>query len=109
MNTLMLPRWLACLCLLPWLASCGLFQPRPAPPPRTEIIEVPTIAYQPLPGALTAPIPGPPAPPLACRDGAQAVPCVLDALATIPAWQAALDLCNADRRRAAALGVTDGQ
>lgn len=71
---------------------------------------MPVPAYRPLPAALTAPIPAPPAPLLDCRDAnGRAAVCVLDALATIPAWQSALDACNADRRRAAALGATDGQ
>ena len=76
---------------------------------RTEIIAVPSIAYRPLPDALTAPIPLPPPPPRWCkRDGKPAV-CAIDALATIPAWRAALDAANADRHRAAVLGASDGQ
>jgi len=66
--------------------------------------------YTPLPRELTDPIPAPPAPLLFCAlpDGTPAGG-VLDALATIPAWDAALGMCNADRARAAALGKTDGQ
>lgn len=111
MKTPMLLRWLVCLCLLPSLASCGLFARRPAPAPlvRTEVLSVPTIAYRPLPSALTVQLLPPPPPPLLCElDGTAAV-CVLDALATIPAWDAALQACNADRRKAAVLGAANGQ
>lgn len=75
---------------------------------RTEFVEVPVIAYQPLPGVLTAPIPAPPQPPARCTWGEAPAVCVLDALATLPAWEAALGMCNADRRRAASLGRSDG-
>ena len=68
------------------------------------------IAYRPLDSALTSPIPEPPAPPALCIDdrGEPGV-CVLDGLATIPAWRATLQMCNRDRARAAVLGATDGQ
>jgi hypothetical protein len=77
---------------------------------RTELISVPTFAYRQLPDSLTAPIPAPPAPLLNCADG-KGWPevCVIDALATIPAWQATLQLCNGDRAKSALLGTTDGQ
>ena len=109
MTTPMRPRWLACLCLLLLLSSCGLVSRNaPAPLVRTEVLSVPTIAYRPLPAALTAPLPTPPLPPLLCElEGAPAV-CALDALAQIPAWDATVQMCNADRRRAALLGATDG-
>lgn len=67
------------------------------------------MAYRPIPDALTAPIPAPRAPPLLCLlDGSPAF-CVLDALATIPAWDTALQTCNADRATVRTLGKTDGQ
>ncbi|KAB2901267.1 MAG: hypothetical protein F9K31_02460 [Dokdonella sp.] len=73
------------------------------------MVSVPVMVYRPLPAALTAPIPPPPAPPARCTlDGAGAV-CVSDALALLPMWQAALEMCNADRARAALLGRSDGQ
>jgi hypothetical protein len=94
------------------LASCGLLQ-RKAPQPtvtRTELVYVPVPAYKLLPSELTAPIPDPPAPLFTCDDGKGAPRlCVLDALAQIPAYQGALQLCNSDRARAALLGTTDGQ
>lgn len=103
------PRWLASLCLLASLASCGLLPQREPAPTRTEVVTVPAIAYRPVPGVLTAPIPEPAPPPLACTLAGVAAPCVLDALATIQAWRAALELCNADRRKTALLGASDGQ
>lgn len=106
MPTLTAPRSIACLCALLSLASCGLLPQRTPPPTitRTELVQVPVPAYRPLPRELTDPIPEPPAPPFDC-DGRV---CVLDGLVTIPLYQAALDMCNADRRRAALLGATDG-
>lgn len=86
-------------------------QPKPVPAvTRAEIVYVPIPAYTPLPVELTNPIAEPPAPLLGCSDGAgwPAV-CVADALATIPAWRATLQMCNRDRARAAVLGATDGQ
>jgi hypothetical protein len=81
----------------------------PAPPPRTEVLTVPVPAWRPLPDILTAPLLPPPAPPARCvLEGRPAV-CVLDALALLPAWEAQLATCNADRARAALLGATDGQ
>lgn len=110
MKTLLWLRSLACLCLLPWLTSCGLIsRPAPAPLVRAEVLSVPTIAYRKLPDALTDPLLAPPLPPLLCElDGTAAV-CVLDGLAQLPAWQAFGEMCNADRRKAALLGTTDGQ
>ncbi len=112
MKTRNAPRLLASLYVLPLLASCGLLPSKPVQPvvTRTEIVTVSVPAYQPLPSDLTSPIPEPPAPLLACTDsqGRPAV-CVLDALATIPAYQAVIAVCNGDRARAALLGVTDGQ
>lgn len=100
-------RWLACLCALPLLTSCGLIR-RPAVVTRVQTVEVPVIAYRPIPAELTAPIPKPPRPPLLCELDGRAVMCVLDALATIPAWDAAVELCNEDRRKTRLLGGTDG-
>lgn len=109
MMTLNARRWRVCLCVLPLLVSCGLQAPRPTVT-RTEFVTVPIPAYKPLPVTLTAPLPRPPVPLLSCSDSAgwPAV-CVLDALATIPAWDAFADMCNRDRARAALLGTTDGQ
>ncbi len=77
---------------------------------RTEVPTVPVPASPPLPRELTAPIPAPPSPLLDCSDGHGAPAlCVTDALATIPAYQVALETCNRDRARAALLGATDGQ
>jgi len=104
--------WLVCLCAPLWLASCGLLPSTPQLPgiPRTELVYVPVPAYQPLPRAWTDPIPEPPAPLFTCPDETgRAGLCVLDALATIPAYQAALAMCNADRARSALAGATDGQ
>jgi len=70
---------------------------------------VPVMAYRPLPAALTAPIPSPPAPPARCMFGTQPTPCVGDALTLLPMWRAALEMCNADRARADLLGRSDGQ
>lgn len=75
---------------------------------RVQTIEVPVIAYRPIPAELTAPIPKPPRPPLLCELGGVPVMCALDAIATIPAWDAALGLCNADRLKTRLLGETDG-
>lgn len=73
-------------------------------------MRVPEVAYVPLPRELTMPIAAPPAPAALCTDarGAPAV-CVIDALATIPAWRDALGVCNSDRARAGVLGTSDGQ
>lgn len=101
-------RWLLCLCVLPSLIACGLLPKRPAVVTRPEVIEVPMLAYRPLPDALTQPLSPPPAPPRRCQSQGRAVPCVDAVIATIPAWQAILDQCNADRRRSALLGTTDG-
>lgn len=100
--------WLASLYALLLLTGCGLWRPAPTVT-RTEVIAVPSIAYRPLPDALTTPIPAPPSPPLLCEWNGQAAVCVIDALATLPAWRAALEAANADRRRAAILGGSDGQ
>jgi hypothetical protein len=77
---------------------------------RPEIVEVPVTVYRPLPANLTDAIPPPPAPPRRCtsRTGQPAV-CVDDALSVIPAWEAALQIANDDRRRAALLGGGNGQ
>lgn len=93
------------------LAGCGLLPQRSAAPiTRTELVQVPVPAYRPLPHELTDPIAAPPAPLLNCSDGnGWPAICVPDALATIPAYQAALGLCNADRRRAALYGAADAQ
>jgi len=75
---------------------------------RPEIIEVPRVAYRPLPPELTAPIAEPAAPPARCvADGKPAI-CVIDALSVIPAYQAKLRAANSDRASAALLGRTDG-
>ncbi len=63
------------------------------------------IAYRPLDRALTDPLESPARPPARC-DGKI---CADDALATIPAYQAVIATCNADRARAALAGATDGQ
>ena len=76
---------------------------------RPIAIDVPVIAYRPIPDALTAPILAPPRPPLLCELQGVAAVCVLDALATIPAWDAVLQTCNADRLTTRLLGKTDGQ
>ena len=107
MSTRHAPRWLACLCALPLLTSCGLFK-RPAVVTRVQTIEVPVIAYRPIPAALTSPIVKPPRPPLLCELDGASVMCALDVIATIPSWDAAVDLCNADRLKLRLLGVTDG-
>jgi hypothetical protein len=64
-------------------------------------------AYRSMPAELTAPLLAPPAPRLLCLLNGQAAMCLLDALATLPAYEAALQVCNADRRRVALLGATD--
>lgn len=102
------PLWWACLCLLPLLASCGLL-PRKHVVSRPITIELPTLVYRPIPHQLTTPIVPPPQPSLLCVLNGQAAVCVLDALATIPAWDAALQMCNADRSKVRTLGATDGQ
>lgn len=102
------PRWLTCLCALPLLASCGLWQHKPQAPARPTVIEVPVPAYRSLPGTLTDPIPTPPAPPARCMLGGVAAVCVLDGLSLLPMYDAALETCNADRARAALLGRADG-
>jgi hypothetical protein len=76
---------------------------------RPIAIDVPVVAYRPIPDALTAPILKPQRPPLLCNLLGIPTVCVLDALATIPAWDAAVDLCNADRLKTRLLGKTDGQ
>jgi hypothetical protein len=75
----------------------------------SEAIEVPVPAWKPIPDKLTAPILPPPAPPARCVLDGQPAICVLDALATIPLYQADIDQCNADRATTALLGATDGQ
>ncbi len=75
---------------------------------RPEIIEVPRVAYRPLPPALTAPLAEPAAPPARCVVAGAPAICVLDALAMIPLYQAALRTANDDRARAELLGRTDG-
>jgi hypothetical protein len=67
------------------------------------------MVYQPIPDALTAPLLPPPRPSLLCELGGAPAVCVLDALATIPAWDVALQMCNADRVKVRTLGKTDGQ
>ena len=104
MPTLIAPRSIACLCALLSLASCGLLPQRAPVVTRTELVQVPVPAYRPLPHELTDPLAEPPAPLPACGG----LVCVPAALATIPAYQAALGLCNADRARAALYGATDG-
>jgi hypothetical protein len=75
---------------------------------KPEIVEVPRVAYRPLPPELTAPLAEPAMPIARCvADGKPAI-CVIDALATIPLYQAALRTANDDRARAALLGRTDG-
>lgn len=100
-----------CLCALLSLASCGLFQHKPTPVvTRTEIVTVSVPAYKPLPRELTSPLSQPLPPSTDCVDAAgKPAVCVLDALSTIPVYQMLLDVCNADRARAALFGVTDGQ
>jgi len=102
-------RWPLCLFVLLSLASCGLRANKPAVVTRPVTIEVPVIAYRPLPDALTAPLMKPPAPPALCFLDGQSFVCALDALALLPAYDAIVDMCNADRARAALLGRTDGQ
>lgn len=102
-------RWQTCLFALPLLASCGLLPPRKQIVSRPQLIEVPVIAYRQIPDALTAPLLPPPEPPLLCVLNAKASLCVLDALATIPAYQSSLDLCNSDRAKVRMLGKTDAQ
>lgn len=63
-------------------------------------------AWRDMPATLTQPLAEPPAPPLLCMLNKQAVPCLIDAVATIPAYQATLRICNADRRRVDLLGRT---
>lgn len=111
MKTLPALRWLICPFVLLSLASCG----RSATKPTTQIvarpivIDMPVVAYRSLPEALTTPLMKPPAPPAMCVLGEQSFVCALDGLALIPAYDALLDMCNADRARAALLGRTDGQ
>ena len=110
MKTLPALRSLTCLFALLSLASCGLLKSKPVQVVTRPItIEVPVPVYQPLPDALTAPLMKPPAPPALCFLGEQSFVCALDGLAQIPAYDALLDMCNADRRRASLLGRTDGQ
>lgn len=108
----MLPalRWLLCLFALPLLASCGLRASKPSQVvTRPIVIEVPVYVYRQLPDALTDPILPPPAPPAMCFLDGQSFVCALDALALLPAYDALLEMCNADRRTAALLGRTDAQ
>jgi hypothetical protein len=92
---------------MPWLTGCGLRLQR-VDPPRPEVVQVPVPAYRALPHELTDPLPLPTMPPAKCRDAnGQPAICLIDALDAIPGLQALLDLANADRARAAALGKTD--
>lgn len=106
MRTLIALRLSVCLCALSWLAGCGLVR-RPKPPVTplcaAQVIEQPVPAYRPLPRALTAPLPEPPAPPAHCRADGKPTPCALDALLSIEQWRGVLEQANADRATAAAV------
>ena len=104
MTTRIALRWLACLCVLPWLASCGLTHTVVVP--RPQLIDRPVVSYRPLPAALTDELAGPPTPAAGCTDArGQSAVCVLPALATIPLWRGVVERCNADRHTAATLGA----
>ena len=90
-----------CLCVLLLLSACGAARQQTV---RTELIEVPTIAYAPLPGALTEPLVAPPPPPRNCllRHAMPAV-CALDALMWAEKWYEVLARANEDRATSAKL------
>ena len=90
------------------LSSCSLLAPKPTVISRPDIIEVPKLAYVPLPLALTAPVAPPHKPEARCEFKGKPAICVLDALMTIPEFRAAIDAANHDRAAAALLGKTDG-
>ena len=94
-----------CLCVLLLLTGCGLAK-KPLVVSRPSVIKVAMPTFRTIPESLTTLLSEPPAPPLLCILNDQAVPCLIDVLATIPAYQATLRLCNADRQRTALLGRT---
>lgn len=102
MKTPIAPALLACLCLPLLLGGCGPAQQQALV--RPQVIEVPVTRYVPVPAEYTAPIAVPVEPEKHCQyQGAPAV-CVLDALATIPLWRAAVEAANADRAALKKLG-----
>lgn len=88
-----------CLCALLLLTACGLDR---RPLVRTELVEVPTVLYAPLPAVLTDPLAAPPPPPFNCRlPSGQATFCALDGLLREEQWLGLLDRANDDRESAA--------
>jgi hypothetical protein len=73
---------------------------------RPQVIEVPVTRYVPVPPEYTAPIAEPDTPEMACTYKGKPAVCVLDALATIPLWRAALEQANHDRADVGKLGKT---
>jgi len=102
MKTPMVPLLLASLCLPPLLGGCG--PARPQVLVRPQIIEVPVTRYVPVPPEYAAPIAAPAVPEKRCTYHGQPAVCVLDALATIPLWRAALEQANHDRADVGKLG-----
>lgn len=88
-----------CLCVQLLLTACGADR---RPLVRTELVEVPTVLYAPLPAVLTDPLAPPPPPPFNCRlPNGQATVCALDGLLREEQWLGLLDRVNDDRASAA--------
>ena len=89
-------------CALLLLTACGAAR---QPLVRTELIDVPTNHYIPLPASLTAPLPYP-APPVAnCKDlQKRPAVCAEDGLLWILRWRETVDRANEDRAAASRLG-----
>lgn len=103
MITPIAPRWLACLCVMPWLAACSTQPTRVVTQP--EVITVTRDRYVPVPDTYTAPIPAPAPPPQRCQRDGKPAWCVLDVIVWIEAWRGKLAQANADR---ATLGTLSG-
>ncbi len=95
-------RFALSLCVALLLTACGAVR---QPLVRTELIDVPTDHYIPLPVALTVPLPYPAPPAAKCRD-AQKRPavCAEDGLLWILRWRETVDRANEDRAAASRLG-----